>query len=278
MAQADSSAQREQYTIGFGAFVDANMRQRSLASAADFLVPYLRPGMRLLDVGCGPGAITLGLAEVVAPGEVVGLDVAPLQVERAQALAEARHVPNVRFEQGDAYALPFPDAAFDAVFASALLMHLRDPLAALREFRRVLRPGGIAAVKDRVGEGPVFVPSTPLLAAFLDLFRRVEEQSRGRPQGVLHLTQRRLLREAGFDRTEAHVSAAGSYTAEGQPFLAGWYANMCTEMEFRAVALDHALADAALLDMMAAELRTWAARDDAVCYAQFCAALGWVNA
>ena len=70
--------------------------------------------MRLLDVGCGPGSITLGLAEAVAPGEVVGVDLQPAQVEQARALAAERGVANVRFEVASAYALPFPDAAFDA--------------------------------------------------------------------------------------------------------------------------------------------------------------------
>jgi SAM-dependent methyltransferase len=277
MTTADSAAQREHYTIGFGGYADDNMRQRSVHVAADFLLPHLRPGMQLLDVGCGPGAITVSLADVVAPGDVVGLDIAPVQLDRARTLAAERGTTNVRFEQGDAYALPFPDASFDAVFAHAVLMHLRDPLAALREFRRVLRPGGVVAVKDRVGEGPEFFPTTPLLAAFVDLFRRVETVSRGRPQTVLHLTQRRLLREAGFDRTEVQVSAGGQ-RPEGTPMLAGWYAEMCRAPAFRAVAVGQGLADEALLDLMAEGLQAWAARDDAVCYVLFCAALGWVKA
>lgn len=277
MTQVDPAAQREQYTVGFGSYVDTRLRQRSANVAADFFLPHLRSGMRLLDIGCGPGAITLDLAQVVAPGEVVGIDLAPEQIERAQALAHERKITNVRFEQGDAYTLPFPDASFDAVFAHTVLMHLRDPLAALREFRRVLLPGGIVGVRDRVGEGPIFVPSTPLLTAFVDLFRRVEEESRGRPPSVLHLTQRRLLRDAGFGRTEAQVSAGSGVTAEGQPILAGWYANMCETSEFRAVAVGQGLADVGLLELMATELRSWAARDDAIAYGLFCSAIGWVD-
>jgi ubiquinone/menaquinone biosynthesis C-methylase UbiE len=75
--------------------------------------------MRGLDLGCGPGSITLGLAEAVAPGEMVGVDVQPSQVAQAQALSAARGVMNVRFEVADVYRLPFPDGSFDAVSAHA---------------------------------------------------------------------------------------------------------------------------------------------------------------
>jgi ubiquinone/menaquinone biosynthesis C-methylase UbiE len=101
----------------YSAEAHAMMGQRTAAQNADFFLPHLRPGMRLLDAGCGQGSITIGLADAVAPGEVVGLDRDPEQVERARALAAERGVTNVRFEVGDAYALPFPDASFDAVFA-----------------------------------------------------------------------------------------------------------------------------------------------------------------
>jgi ubiquinone/menaquinone biosynthesis C-methylase UbiE len=124
------------------------MARRTAAQEAAFFLPHLRPGMRVLDVGCGPGSITVGLAEVVAPGEVVGIDVQQSQVERARDLAVERGVANVRFEVGDVYRLPFLDHSFDAVFAHTVLMHLQEPVRALAEARRVLRPGGITGVRD----------------------------------------------------------------------------------------------------------------------------------
>jgi ubiquinone/menaquinone biosynthesis C-methylase UbiE len=98
------------------------MATRTAAQEAAFFLPFLRPGMRVLDVGCGPGSITLGLAEVVAPGVVVGIDVDPAQVEQAQALAEARSMKNARFEVADIYRLPFPNGSFDAAFAHTVVM------------------------------------------------------------------------------------------------------------------------------------------------------------
>src|SRR5262249_49719570 len=101
---------------------DAAMTRRTSASDAAFFLPHLQPGMRLLDIGCGPGSITLGLAEAVAPGDVIGLDLRPEVVAAAAALAQQRGVTTVRFQVGDVYALPFPDAAFDAVFACQVLL------------------------------------------------------------------------------------------------------------------------------------------------------------
>jgi ubiquinone/menaquinone biosynthesis C-methylase UbiE len=124
------------------------MAERTAANTADFFLPHLRPGMSLLDCGCGAGTITIGLAQAVTPGEVVGVDHEPAQFEQARALAAEHGVDNVRFETADLFTLPFADDGFDAAFAHAVLMHVGDRKAALREMRRVVRPGGVVAVKD----------------------------------------------------------------------------------------------------------------------------------
>jgi len=103
---------------------------------------------QLLDVGCGPGSITLDLAGLVAPGQVVGIDIQRAQIDQARALASARGVTTVRFEVEDIYELPFSDASFDAALANGVLMHLSEAVRALAELRRVLRPGGVAGVRD----------------------------------------------------------------------------------------------------------------------------------
>ena len=107
---------------------------RTAASMAGFFLPHLCPGMRVLDCGCGPGSITVGLAEHVAPGEVIGIDLDPTHIALAQRRAAAAGLANVRFARADIYTLPFPDAAFDAVFCQSLLSHLREPAQALGKY------------------------------------------------------------------------------------------------------------------------------------------------
>jgi len=123
----------EQYVNRDNPALEAVFAERTASRNAAFFLPYLRPGMQVLDVGCGPGSIAVGLGEAVAPGNVVGIDLQPTQIEQAHVLAAKRAVSNVRFEVADAYRLPFPDHSFDAAFAHALLNHLREPVRALVE-------------------------------------------------------------------------------------------------------------------------------------------------
>jgi SAM-dependent methyltransferase len=106
----------------------------------------LRPGERVLDVACGTGLVSFRAAETVgAAGRVVGTDISGEMVERARRGAALRDVRNLSFERADAEALPFADASFDAALCGLGLMYVSDPLAALCEMRRLLRPGGRAA-------------------------------------------------------------------------------------------------------------------------------------
>jgi ubiquinone/menaquinone biosynthesis C-methylase UbiE len=125
--------------------------------------------MRLLDCGCGPGSVTLGLAAAVAPGEVVGVDIERSQVEAACALARQRHVENVRFEVGSIYKLPFPDSSFDAAYTQSVLLHLREPLVALKGISRVLKPDGVVGIVDGDGGSMVFAPPAPAIGGLRPL-------------------------------------------------------------------------------------------------------------
>jgi SAM-dependent methyltransferase len=267
---------RERYAPSDGDRIADESPRRRAEREADFFLPHLRPGMRLLDAGAGTGAITLDLAAAVAPGEVVGIDIEPQQVERARALAIERGVPNVRFEVGDVYAMAFPDGSFDAVFAHAVLIHLRDPLAALTEVRRVLRPGGVAGSRD-VTNISFREPTTPLLEEFSVILRHVTEHHRGRPAAGLDFQQRRLLLEAGFTRAEGYVQVDSFGTAETVRRRGMRYATFLGET-FRQTVLDKGWADAAKLDAIVAELRAWAERPDSFGCELWCTAVGWVDA
>ena len=183
----------------------ARMETRGVRPEHAFFVSHLKPGMRLLDCGCGPGSVTIGLAEVVSPAEVIGFDIDPNMIERARAAATAAEVKNVSFEVGDVYGLPYPDASFDAVWSQLMLMHVPDPLGALKEMRRVLRPGGVVGIRDADTAGEFMVPETSLWREAEDLVRRVREHTGGSPGYARQ--QRALLLEAGFSRPEQTAGA-----------------------------------------------------------------------
>jgi SAM-dependent methyltransferase len=167
--------------------------------------------MRLLDAGCGPGSITLGLAETVAPGEVVGIDISERSIAVARAAAENTETRNARFEAASVYALPFDSGHFDVVFAHAVFQHLSEPAVALAELRRVLRPGGLLALAVADYGGSLIAPELPGVMASLALVERLRSDSGGNPRIGRQLGL--LVSAAGFD--SVHCSATASY--EGSP-------------------------------------------------------------
>jgi SAM-dependent methyltransferase len=252
------------------------MVARGAALWADHLLPHLRAGMRVLDCGCGPGSITLGLAAAVAPGEVIGLDIEPVQIERAHALAAAERMENLRFQTGDVYALPFPDAAFDVVNANSLLSHLSVPVRALREFRRVLRPGGIVAVRDSDWSTLILEPATPVLDLLRPLRIRIYAHQGSDAAYARH--QRRLLLEAGFAYAECYPTAHPA--SGGTPDSVRAYARaMRDHLLVNADGIVAAgMADAVTVEALDTELLAWSERADATVALLFFCSIGWVNA
>ena len=250
---------------------EAELARRTATHEGAFFLPHLRAGMRLLDLGCGPGSITIGLAEAVAPGEVVGIDAQPAQVERARALAAERRIPNVTFEVADAYDLPFPDRSFDAAFMHVILMHLTEPVRALAEVRRLLRPGGVFGVRDPDMGSTIRHPLTPILRQHMELVPRVLQHNGGDPYRAR--THRRLLLEAGFARTEASASVRVQGTAEQCREIARFFKAQLAGMGKTALA--QGWIDQATLDAIPGEWDAWAERPDAFNAAIFCQTIGW---
>lgn len=144
--------------------------RRTAAVNAAFFLPYLRPGMDLLDAGCGPG-------------KVIGIDTNPVVINSARQLAADRHVENVSFEVADLHERPFSNGSFDAVFAQALLQHVPDAKRAAEHLRRRLRPGGIIGVADADYDGSVIAPETPALRRAMKLMIDVRRLSGGDLRG-----------------------------------------------------------------------------------------------
>jgi SAM-dependent methyltransferase len=186
----------DRYTPGLGNTSVSFMAGRTAQSHAAFVLPYLRPGAALIDVGCGPGTITAGLATAVAPGPVLGIDQGEQQLADARERVERLGLTNARFERGSCYRLGVPDGSVDWVFAHALVEHLSDPVAALEEMRRVLRPGGAVALCSPDWGGFILSPPTAAVDSAVTAYTGLMRDNGGDP-----LAGRRLavhLAKAGF--------------------------------------------------------------------------------
>lgn len=243
----------DRYTHGHHASVVGQHARRTAEVEAAFLLHHLRPGMRLLDVGCGPGTITAGLARAVAPGETIGIDVVPDVLDQAREANAG--VPNLRFEEGSVYALAYPDAAFDVCFAHQVLQHLTRPVDAAREMRRTLKPGGLVAVRDADYATMTAFPHTPEIEHWRALYHAVAKRN-----GAEADAGRRLpgwLEDAGF--RDVTVSATTVLFHE-RSAVENWglsWAERVTHSALATQAVEYALATPADLEAIAEGWRRW---------------------
>jgi len=164
----------ERYTLGYDAPALAFVSRRTLQSHGSFFIEHLKEGMQVLDAGCGPGSITAGIAERIGSGQVTGVDLSESQVSQAVRACAERGLSNVQFRAGSAYELPFADASFDALFSHALVEHLADPLRAMREFFRVLKPGGVMGVVTPDWDGFLVGPLSTALMDAINAYKALQ--------------------------------------------------------------------------------------------------------
>lgn len=254
----------EVYTHGHHESVLRSHTWRTAENSAAFLLPFLKPGMALLDVGCGPGTITADLAVRVAPGRVVGIDRAVDVLNQAQTHARGRAglpaaLPG--FSTADVYQLPFAEAAFDVVHAHQVLQHLVDPVAALREMRRVLRPGGTVAVRDSDYSAFTWAPLDARLDRWLALYHAVTRRNRAEADAGRFLKGWALA--AGF----THVRTTTATWTYADPDTCAWWgglwADRCERSAFGEQAVSYGLSTRDELAGIAAAFREWAARPEA---------------
>jgi SAM-dependent methyltransferase len=221
---------------------------------AAFLLPHLRDEMRVLDIGCGPGSITLGLT-----GRSIGVDRRPLVVEGLTVVG------------ADGAALPFPDAVFDAIYMNAVLQQVADALAVLREARRVARPGAVIGVADADWGSQVMHPADLLI----ERGYRIREVVRDGCNVRVGRELRGLLTGAGFERVEVTVTGravgGAQAVAAWAAFESAWFE--APEVIVHVSELD--LSDESEMAAIAMAWRRWAA-DPAACSATlWFSALGW---
>ncbi|MDX6255564.1 MAG: hypothetical protein QOJ11_1898 [Frankiales bacterium] len=247
------------YTHGHVDAVLRSHRWRTADNSAAYLVPHLRAGLDLLDVGCGPGSLTADLARRVAPGRVIAIDsaVAPLEEARAAA-AEAGVEVDVRV--GDAYAIDLPDDSVDVVHAHQVLQHVADPVAVLREMARVCRPGGLVAARDADYAAMTWAPADPRLDRWLEIYRATARANDAEPDAG-----RRLLgwaHAAALTDVTATASTWCFATPEDRRWWGSLWADRTTGASYGQHAVAAGLTDAAELAAVADGFRAWAEQPD----------------
>ncbi len=264
---------QETYTHGHHESVVLQHAMRTADEAAAFLRSHVRPGMRLLDMGCGPGSITIGLADWVAPGEVVGIDLDEATVARAREMAESRSVLNVEFRQGSVYELPFNDAEFDVVYAHQLLQHLGDPAAALTESMRVLKPSGIFAVRDVDWGSTVLWPQDRLLDRFLDIYYEVARRN----GGDAHMGRRirSLMLEAGYADVDVSSSVWTFATTERTAQWGNQWRTRTLQSNLGQKAVEYGIASQSEIEEVAGAWAAWGQKPDAYMSFVHGQAIGW---
>ncbi|GAA3303534.1 methyltransferase domain-containing protein [Dactylosporangium vinaceum] len=243
------------YTHGHHESVLRSHRWRTAENSAAYLLPVLTDAMVVLDVGAGPATITRDLAARVA--NVVALEV------NAEAVAVAREglagVPNAAVALGDVHALPFPDDTFCVVHAHQVLQHVADPVLALREMRRVCKPGGYVAARDGDYAAFTWYPQLPELDDWLALYQRLARANGGEPDAG-----RRLLawaHAAGFSEVTATSSTWCFADDEDRAWWGGMWADRVRESAMARQALASGVPQEEL-DRISAGWTRWAGDPD----------------
>ncbi|CAD6566942.1 MAG: hypothetical protein CYPHOPRED_001286 [Cyphobasidiales sp. Tagirdzhanova-0007] len=248
---------------------------RDVHGFAAHLLPFLKAGQSVLDVGCGPGSLTISIAETVGPGKVIGVDIGEPAITQAESTAKEKHVTNVEFAVGDAIAgLPFPDSSFDVVHAHQVLQHVSEPLAILREMRRLAKkPGGIVSIRESDLGTFNWYPISPALENYYHngYARVIKAQGADANAGrQLHV----WCKEAGYSKDEMVVVQTAAYSIGQRPGLAGkeereWWATTFadriarTDIGMAKAAFDMGLVTKEELGKVVKAWRDWGASEDA---------------
>jgi ubiquinone/menaquinone biosynthesis C-methylase UbiE len=246
---------------------------RTAEHQAAFVLTYLHPGMDLLDLGCGPGTITLGLAKAVSPGHVTGIDHDPLQIEPARALAAERNVTNLTFESGNALSLPYQDGSFDVAFENDLLTHLsKDAVRGAREVYRVLKPGGFFAARDVDVDSVVWGHASDSIKLLDRLF--IKWHNLRGSDITLGKRLPQILREAGFTDTLKSVSA----DTKGDPQATRSHAEITVNLldgPFGKAILENGWGDRYTIDRLKESIQEWGEHPDAFFANVHVEVIGW---
>ena len=229
------------YTLGYGQAMENLLRSRTAENSAAYLLHHLEPGMRLLDCGCGPGSISTGLAQAVRPGEFQGLDLEASQIEKARLAAENPGCGNARFQAGDVTDLPFENDRFDVVHCHALMMHVPDTPALLKEMKRVLKPGGLLAARELIASASFLQCRRHSFGEMMTMFQKLVEANGGHPE--LGKELKPVVRNAGFSKVLLATTTFECFdTVEEMTIVIDFFESCFFNPKNRKAAIDHGLA------------------------------------
>lgn len=244
------------YTHGYHASVLRSHRNRTVENSAAYLLRELAPGRSLLDVGSGAGTITADFAARLAPGRVTALEVSAQVLDLTRREVE-RHGPgNVDFAIGDVHALDFPDGSFDIVHAHQVLQHVHDPVQALREMKRVCKPGGVVAARDADYAGFVWYPELPGLAEWLRWYQAAARANGGEPNAGRQLLS--WAQRTGFTDITSTSSTWCLATPEARLWWGGMWAERILQSKIADQLRAQRIATQADLERISKAWRDWA--------------------
>jgi len=253
---------RDTYTHGHQDAVLRSHRWRTADNSAAYLLPRLRAGDRILDVGCGPGTLTVDLARRVASGHVVGIDVAAAVVAEAAAHARSTGVANVSFVAGDFRDAGLEPGSFDVVHAHQVLQHLRDPVGAMTAMATLARPGGILAARDGDYLGFTWAPHDEHLDRWRQVYLDVTRRNGADADAGRWLLQ--WAHAAGWEDVAYGSSTWTFATPDDRTWWASLWADRCVASSFGAQAVEYGIATTSEMEALASGWRAWAENDDAV--------------
>jgi len=255
--------------------VETAIKMRGADVYAGFLLPHLRPDMTVLDCGCGEATITLGVAEAVSDGRVVGIDLDKDDLVAARRSAVSTKRQNAAFIVADGRRLPFHDAAFDAVLCHSMLETLGDPASVVAELRRVTKRSGVVAVASVEYGGIILAgerAAGPL--RFYDI-RQQLWRAAGIAEPNMGRRLRGLLQAAGFGRVEAFADYISYGTPDRVKAFAYDRAMECRDHELHAAVTCHEIASAEELLHLAAAWEEWSDDPGAFFAFAWCRVLAW---
>lgn len=254
-------SRRDHYTHGYAEPVIRAHAARTVQNSAEYVLPYLHLGMTVLDLGCGPGTITTGLAELVTPGTVIAADIDPGILARAAEYAASQGVATIDFRLTSGYDLDLDDDSVDLAHAHQVLQHVSDPVAVLCELRRVVRPGGIIAIRESDYGAFTWHPASEGLERWLELYVRAARANDGEPYAGRHLLA--WAHQAGLSDVQATSSTKTYVAGESARWWAGVWAERIRASAVATQLLESGWASEADLDEISQAWLRWGDDPDA---------------